>query len=53
VDIDENEDAAQQFQIASVPTFFFFKGEENPESMFTGANEKQLVQLLEEIYGKP
>jgi len=48
IDVDDNNSAAMEFKISSVPTFVLFNGEQQ-FSTFTGADqsllEKQLVSL--------
>ena len=48
VDIDENGEAAQEFQIKSVPTFILFKDKEQT-SRFSGADVNQLNSTIEDL----
>lgn len=48
VDIDENQDAAMEFQIQSVPTFVFSKNKESVNK-FSGADQAKLEELLQEL----
>lgn len=48
VDVDDNQDAAVEFQISAVPTFIFSKGEETVNK-FSGADKGQLEQLVEDL----
>jgi len=51
IDVDDNSDAALEFQISSVPTFVLFDGE-TPTERFSGADPSRLEQLLEQLDGK-
>ena len=44
IDVDENSDAAQEFQISAVPTFIFSNGER-----FSGADPNQLESLIKAL----
>ena len=48
VDVDENGDAAAQFRIQAVPTFFFCEGEE-PYFQMSGADTAKLQELVGEL----
>eukprot|EP00986_Skeletonema_menzelii_P000273 scaffold67_cov155-Skeletonema_menzelii.AAC.47 len=48
VDVDENQDAAIEFQIQAVPTFVFSKNKESVKK-FSGADKDQLETLLQEL----
>ncbi len=48
VDVDENQDAAVDFQIQAVPTFVFSKNKESV-SKFSGADKDQLEKLVQEL----
>lgn len=48
IDIDDNSDAALEFNIVSVPTFVFFDGE-NIQERFSGADPGKLEKLLEDL----
>ena len=48
VDVDDNSDAALEFEISAVPTFVFFDGEEVIER-FSGADSNQLLSLVEKL----
>lgn len=48
VDVDENQDAAVEFQIQAVPTFVFSKNKESVNK-FSGADKDQLESLLQEL----
>mmetsp|Transcript_21912 Transcript_21912/g.19456 ORF Transcript_21912/g.19456 Transcript_21912/m.19456 type:complete len:106 (+) Transcript_21912:36-353(+) len=50
VDVDENEETAEELEIEGMPTFKLFKGGEEVGSM-TGANENKLRELIESHYG--
>lgn len=45
VDIDDNSDAAMEFDIKAVPTFVFFDGEE-PIQRFSGADQNMLENMV-------
>ena len=51
VDVDENSDAALEFEINAVPTFVFFDGERAVEKM-TGADTNQLEKLVGDLKSK-
>ena len=51
VDVDDNGDAAMDFEIASVPTFVFFDGEK-ATSKFSGADPNKLQEQVKELAGK-
>jgi thioredoxin 1 len=48
VDVDDNSDAAMEFNISAVPTFVFFDGEEQIER-FSGADPNQLESLIKSL----
>jgi thioredoxin-like negative regulator of GroEL len=48
VDIDEEQDAAMEFQISAVPTFVFFDGE-TAVNKLAGADANQLKALIEDL----
>ncbi|KAG7369742.1 thioredoxin [Nitzschia inconspicua] len=48
IDVDENSDAALEFNITSVPTFVFFDGEDIMQR-FSGADRTMLEKLLQEL----
>ncbi len=48
VDVDENQDAAVEFQIQAVPTFVFSKNKESVNK-FSGADKDQLESFLQEL----
>ncbi len=48
VDVDENQDAAMEFQIQAVPTFVFSKGVESVNK-FSGADKDQLEKLVQDL----
>lgn len=48
VDVDENSDAAVEFEISAVPTFVFFDGEE-PIERFSGADPNMLESLVKAL----
>jgi thioredoxin 1 len=48
VDVDDNSDAALEFNITSVPTFVFFDGEDIMER-FSGADPNKLEALLQDL----
>ena len=48
VDVDDNGDAAVEFQISAVPTFIFSDGEKVLQR-FSGADPNQLTQLLKDL----
>ena len=48
VDIDEESDAAMEFEIRAVPTFVFFDGERAVNKM-AGADASQLKTLIEDL----
>jgi thioredoxin 1 len=51
IDVDDNSDAALEFNITSVPTFVFFDGEVIVER-FSGADQGKLESLLEDLDGR-
>jgi thioredoxin-like negative regulator of GroEL len=51
IDIDENADAATEYDITSVPTFIFSNGEDVMER-FSGADSNQLEALIKELDAK-
>ena len=48
VDIDDNSDAAMDFEITAVPTFVFFDGEEAIDR-FSGADSNRLESLVKDL----
>jgi thiol-disulfide isomerase/thioredoxin len=48
IDIDENQDAAMEYQISSVPTFVFFDGK-NKYGQFSGADKAQLESVIKDL----
>jgi len=48
IDIDENSDAAMEYQISSVPTFMFFSGK-TKYGQFSGADERQLESVIKDL----
>jgi thioredoxin 1 len=48
IDVDDNSDAALEFNITSVPTFVFFDGEDILQR-FSGADPKMLENILQEL----
>lgn len=48
IDVDDNNEAALEFNISSVPTFVFFDGE-NIVQRFSGADPSMLEKLLKEL----
>jgi thioredoxin 1 len=48
IDIDENQDAAMEYQISSVPTFVFFDGK-NKHGQFSGADKAQLESVIKDL----
>jgi thioredoxin 1 len=48
IDIDENGDAAEKYEITAVPTFIFSNGEDVMER-FSGADPNQLEALIKEL----
>jgi len=48
VDIDDNEDAAIEFEISAVPTFVFFDGQ-NATERFSGADPAKLSTFVREL----
>lgn len=48
VDVDDNADAAVEFEISAVPTFVFFDGEE-PIERFSGADPNKLEALVKDL----
>jgi thioredoxin 1 len=51
VDVDDNSDAALEFNITSVPTFVFFDGEDIIER-FSGADPTKLESILQDLNGR-
>lgn len=45
IDVDENHDAAVEFQVRGVPMFVFFNGNEK-HAEFTGADQAQLESTI-------
>eukprot|EP01082_Thalassiosira_pseudonana_P012946 g11775.t1 g11775 contig6:568758-569138(-) len=48
VDVDDNQDAAMEFQISAVPTFVLSKGAE-AVNKFSGADQVQLEKLIKDL----
>lgn len=48
VDVDENEELAQQYEVTAMPTFLFFKNGQKVDS-FMGANAKQLEDKIQKL----
>eukprot|EP00429_Kryptoperidinium_foliaceum_P061945 CAMPEP_0176078424 /NCGR_PEP_ID=MMETSP0120_2-20121206/39218_1 /TAXON_ID=160619 /ORGANISM="Kryptoperidinium foliaceum, Strain CCMP 1326" /LENGTH=98 /DNA_ID=CAMNT_0017412169 /DNA_START=236 /DNA_END=532 /DNA_ORIENTATION=+ len=48
VDVDDNSDAAVEFEISAVPTFVFFDGEV-PVERFSGADPNMLESLVKDL----
>lgn len=48
IDVDENEDAAVEYEITSVPTFVLFEGQ-NAIDRFSGADAEKLGQLVKDL----
>jgi len=48
IDIDENQDAAMEYQISSVPTFVFFNGKVK-HGQFSGADKDQLESVIKDL----
>ncbi|KAI1280541.1 Thioredoxin-2 [Halotydeus destructor] len=46
VDVDENEELAQEHKVSAMPTFLFFKKKARVAD-FAGANETKLIELIE------
>ncbi|KAK4297141.1 hypothetical protein Pmani_030414 [Petrolisthes manimaculis] len=46
VDVDENEEVAQEYQITCMPTFLFFKNGKKVDS-FSGASEDKIKEYIE------
>mmetsp|Transcript_38640 Transcript_38640/g.78809 ORF Transcript_38640/g.78809 Transcript_38640/m.78809 type:complete len:140 (-) Transcript_38640:368-787(-) len=51
VDVDENSDAALDFEVNAVPTFVLFEGE-NAVSKFSGADPDKLAHHVLELEGR-
>lgn len=51
IDVDDNSDAALEFNINAVPTFIFMDGEEQIER-FSGADPNQLESLIKDLDGR-
>jgi thioredoxin-like negative regulator of GroEL len=47
IDVDENADAAMEYEITAVPTFIFSNGED--VERFSGADPSQLEALIKEL----
>ena len=47
VDVDQNEEAAAEYNISAMPTFIFFKGGKKVNEMM-GANAEKLKQMITE-----
>ena len=48
IDIDDNQDAAVEYQISSVPTFIFFDGK-TKYGQFSGADKAQLESVIKDL----
>ena len=48
VDVDEESDAAYEFQVSAVPTFVFFDGEK-PVNKMAGADANQLKAMIDDL----
>ena len=48
VDVDENQDAAGEFQISAVPTFIFSKSDETVNK-FSGADKVELEKMIQDL----
>eukprot|EP00532_Pseudo-nitzschia_australis_P008858 CAMPEP_0168177370 /NCGR_PEP_ID=MMETSP0139_2-20121125/8408_1 /TAXON_ID=44445 /ORGANISM="Pseudo-nitzschia australis, Strain 10249 10 AB" /LENGTH=146 /DNA_ID=CAMNT_0008096397 /DNA_START=336 /DNA_END=776 /DNA_ORIENTATION=+ len=48
IDIDDNQDAAMEYKISSVPTFIFFHGKEK-HGQFSGADQAQLESVIKTL----
>ena len=48
IDIDDNQDAAVEYQISSVPTFVFFDGKKK-YGQFSGADKAQLESGIKDL----
>merc|ERR1719491_154116 len=48
IDIDDNQDAAAEYQISSVPTFVFLNGKEK-YGQFSGADKAQLESVIKDL----
>jgi len=48
IDIDENQDAAMEYQISSVPTFVFDNGN-GKCGQFSGADKAQLESVVKDL----
>ena len=46
VDVDENEDLAMEYGVASIPTLMVFKGGENVKTQVGFCSKDQLVSML-------
>merc|ERR1712071_195803 len=51
VDVDDNQDAALDFDISAVPTFVLFEGEK-ATAKFSGADPNKLKQYVTELHAK-
>lgn len=48
IDVDENNEAAAEFEIQSIPTFVFFEGDK-PTVRFSGADPNKLEELIKNL----
>ena len=48
IDIDDNQDAAVEYAISSVPTFIFFDGK-TKYGQFSGADKNQLEAVIKDL----
>jgi thioredoxin 1 len=51
IDVDDNSDAAMDFDISAVPTFVFFDGE-TATAKFSGADPVRLETMVKELMEK-
>jgi thioredoxin 1 len=52
VDIDDNPEIASQFNVQSVPMFFFFYKGKAEAPKIRGANPKALIAKMDELYNR-
>ena len=48
IDVDEEEELTEEYEIQGVPTFVFIKDKKVVEKL-TGANKKYIVELIEKL----
>lgn len=53
VDVDENQQVAQEYGIRSIPTLLFFKDGQVEEQLVGTSDKKSLKQKLESLTGQP